>query len=221
MDHIIWNPNFVRLTIISINAHAIFCLVESLITKQSLYVTFVYGFNKLVDRRPLWDLLESQSLGLSSPWVILGDFNCILNEEKRLGGRLVSLYEHKDQLNYFLHCGLLEVSYTCYTHTWDDVTVKSRIDCFMANNHFVETFPLSKPHFQVPGCLSDHSPCILSLQEGCPKPNLSFKFYNMWADHSSFLSLVGQSWATSIKGTTIYQLCKKLKALKVSLRELN
>lgn len=50
---------------------------------------------------------------------------------------------------------------------------------------------------------------------------VSFKFYNFWADHESFLPTVEELWRKNIEGSLMFRLISKLKLLKVELRKLN
>ncbi|KAK4422064.1 hypothetical protein Salat_2157300 [Sesamum alatum] len=76
-------------------------------------------------------------------------------------------------------------------------------------------------HFSPPGCLSDHSPGIVSLYDPpTPKPK-PFRFFNMWADHLDFLATVESHWNMNVEGTAQFSLCRKLKALKGPLKAFN
>ncbi|GLU14516.1 hypothetical protein SLE2022_310790 [Rubroshorea leprosula] len=49
-----------------------------------------------------------------------------------------------------------------------------------------------------------------------------FKFFNFWAKHEVLLALVKQTWdSTLVIGFHMFQLYKKLKALKPILKNLN
>lgn len=54
-----------------------------------------------------------------------------------------------------------------------------------------------------------------------PRLRSPFHFFNYWADHPNFLSLVREVWKEEIPGSPIFQLCSKLKRLKSKLKELN
>lgn len=47
--------------------------------------TFVYSSNDIHERQQLFDELGVLSQSISSPWIILGDFNCISQFDERLG----------------------------------------------------------------------------------------------------------------------------------------
>ncbi|MQL95135.1 hypothetical protein Taro_027799 [Colocasia esculenta] len=69
--------------------------------------------------------------------------------------------------------------------------------------------------------LSDHAQLTVFTEDfvaGGPKP---FKFYNMWAQHDSFRSIVQRAWNTHFQGTPLFVLCKKLRAVKLALKVWN
>lgn len=57
---------------------------------------FVYGLNKLVQRRSLWNDLKHFGSSIVDPWLILGDFNNVSSPEEKQGGIIVKNYEVRD-----------------------------------------------------------------------------------------------------------------------------
>lgn len=217
---IIWNPSFVSLNVVASSAQSIFCNINCLVTGRLSHLTAVYAYNTLEDRRLLWDEIVDQHSHISSPWMVLGDFNCILNVDEREGGRLVSAHQLQDQLNCIMSCGLMDLRYMGCKFTWDNGTVRSKLDRVLVNAPFFECFPNATSNFLNSGCLSDHSPCIIQLMP-IASSAYSFKFYNMWVKHEQFQAIVSNSWDVPIMGTSMFILCKKLKRLKRPLKELN
>ena len=43
----------------------------------------------------------------------------------------------------------------------------------------------------------------------------------MWDNHDKFLETVSNAWSMHLRGTTMYKLCNKLKAVKDPLKDLN
>ncbi|KAL0362184.1 UNVERIFIED_CONTAM: hypothetical protein Scaly_1173600 [Sesamum calycinum] len=43
----------------------------------------------------------------------------------------------------------------------------------------------------------------------------------MWADHPDFIPTVEERWGLNVEGTPQFRLCRKLKALKTSLKAFN
>ena len=91
----------------------------------------------------------------------------------------------------------------------------------MVNTRWIQDDLIAQANFGLPGKHSDHSPCVVSLFGELDRGASSFKFFNMWVQHESFLDLVSNSWSMRVEGTTMYRLCKKLKALKDPLKALN
>ncbi|XVF65103.1 hypothetical protein PTKIN_Ptkin09bG0219800 [Pterospermum kingtungense] len=74
--------------------------------------------------------------------------------------------------------------------------------------------------FQVPG-VSDHSPTIIRRADRIEHPLKPFKFFNLWASHSTFEDVVRSSWQVHVQGNPMQALHAKLKRLKPKLKELN
>ncbi|KAL4348042.1 hypothetical protein GQ457_17G005950 [Hibiscus cannabinus] len=74
--------------------------------------------------------------------------------------------------------------------------------------------------FRLPDC-SDHSHGYLVLKAPLIKPPKPFKFFNFWADHPEFITIVEDSWKQPVSGNPLHVLFVKLKRLKEPLRKLN
>ncbi|KAL0315180.1 UNVERIFIED_CONTAM: hypothetical protein Scaly_2881100 [Sesamum calycinum] len=136
---------------------------------------------------------------LNMPWIILGDFNCVKSPAKKQLGVPPTWYELKDFADYCLALAFTMLKLP-------DVTTLG-LHC--------------TAHFNQPGCLSDHSPGIVSIFDNpAPKPK-PFRFFNMWADHPDFIPTVEGRWGLNVEGTPQFRLCRKLKALKSSLKAFN
>nr|TKS07847.1 hypothetical protein D5086_0000108870 [Populus alba] len=187
-----WNPDTVHVTLLASSAQAIHISITCLISHVSFKATFVYGFNSITARRPLWE--ELRSWNSNHPWLILGDFNSLLSPFDKHNGGAISSYEVSDFSGCCLDIGLRDVNYTGCHYTWSNDTVWK--------------------------AFSDHSPAVVRL-DPYVQGRRSFKFFNMWAAHDQFLGVVSSCWSSSIYGTPMYILCRKLKLLKGPLKELN
>ncbi|KAK4390427.1 hypothetical protein Sango_2106000 [Sesamum angolense] len=99
--------------------------------------------------------------------------------------------------------------------------VGCKLDRVLLNNDWLEAGLHYRAHFNLLGYLSDHSPGIVSIFDNpTPKPK-SFRFFNMWADHLNFIPTVEERWRLNVEGTPQFRLCRKLKALKSSLKAFN
>ncbi|KAI5665828.1 hypothetical protein M9H77_15681 [Catharanthus roseus] len=176
-------------------------------------------------------MVEVQTMGLHDqvihlqvtwkPWLVLGDFNNILELDDRIGGAQPRAYEALNFQNCCMDLGLTDITYNGARYTWNNGRIWSKIDRAMSNQRWLIEGHYAVANFLPPGCASDHSPCVVDLfhvqQFAAPR----FMFFNMWADHEVFLSLVEQEWKKELFGTRQFFLCRKLKLLKKSFKALN
>ncbi|KAL2246039.1 UNVERIFIED_CONTAM: hypothetical protein Sindi_2872100 [Sesamum indicum] len=155
----------------------------------------------------------------------MGDFNYVKSPEEKQLGVAPTWYELKDFVDYCVALGLLDVPTTGCYYTWysnnESNPVWCKLDRVLYNNEWLQAGLHYSAHFNPPGCLSDHSPGIVSIFDHAPtKPN-PFRFFNMWADHPDFLATVEARWNLSVDGTPQFSLCRRLKALKGALKAFN
>ncbi|KAK4428441.1 hypothetical protein Salat_1143700 [Sesamum alatum] len=173
----------------------------------------------------IWEKLLELGQPLNMPWLILGDFNCVKSPEEKQLGVAPTWYELKDFVDCCLALGLHDAPTTSCYYTWssnnDSNPVWCKLDRVLLNNEWLEASLHCSAHFSPPGCLSDHSPSIVSLFDPpAPKPK-PFRFFNMWADHPDFLATIESHWNMNMEGTAQFSLYRKLKALKGPLKAFN
>ncbi|KAB5521999.1 hypothetical protein DKX38_026318 [Salix brachista] len=82
-----WNPSKYNITCINHSPQWITCMAQPISGSTPINITFVYGLNSPGERRELWDYLKNSSVSFNSlPWVMMGDFNAILNPTYKDGG---------------------------------------------------------------------------------------------------------------------------------------
>ncbi|XP_050374715.1 uncharacterized protein LOC126792301 [Argentina anserina] len=89
----------------------------------------------------------------------------------------------------------------------------------MVNASWMYVFPRSNVEF-LPPDLSDHSPGV--IQSGFSQKNKKypFKLFNYVADREDFLHMVSNIWKTQVRGSFQYQVCCKLKMVKIGLKKM-
>ncbi|XP_074301068.1 uncharacterized protein LOC141632419 [Silene latifolia] len=97
------------------------------------------------DRKELWQSLLDFHSSLQGPWMVMGDFNNVLNMDERIGAP-VTLAEVKDFQECVDACGLYDLSSTGAYFTWNnkqegDERVFSRIDRVLANDTWILNGP--------------------------------------------------------------------------------
>ncbi|GKC61961.1 RNA-directed DNA polymerase, eukaryota, reverse transcriptase zinc-binding domain protein [Tanacetum coccineum] len=135
---------------------------------KTLFFSFVYADNYYIEHRVLWsNLVGHARLMRNRPWVLLGDFNAVLNLEDHLDGG----YEPNAAMREFKECvqdmEVADVNSTGLRFTWNQKLkgsngILKKIDRIMGNLQFNGNFPGSFAIFQ-PYRISDHSPCVLCV----------------------------------------------------------
>uniref|UniRef100_A0A803LW18 Uncharacterized protein n=1 Tax=Chenopodium quinoa TaxID=63459 RepID=A0A803LW18_CHEQI len=139
--------------------------------------------------------IRALKLSIDSPWVVLGDFNCILEAEERIGAP-VSWREMADFRAYIEDCDLSDMKYSGNFYTWNNKQT-SEVGDF------------------------DHCPGIVHVYPEQQVGKKPFRYFNMWSKRSEFRDLVLGAWHNEVEGTPMYKIVKKLKMVKKSLIELN
>ncbi|KAF5442493.1 hypothetical protein F2P56_035145 [Juglans regia] len=193
---------------------------------QRLPWTFVYAKCAQKECKELWEHLCSIS-NVGVPWVVLGDFNIICSNEKRVGGRSRPISAMEDFNECINNCGLIDFRLDGRQLSWCNGQLGmaiswARLDRVLVNNVFVSKFGEATVHLLCRRT-SDHLPILLQLTSSFvrygPAP---FQFQNMWASHVDFLKVVANSWKESIVcGSGLFTLAGKLKRLKFKLRSWN
>ncbi|KAL2246246.1 UNVERIFIED_CONTAM: hypothetical protein Sindi_2892800 [Sesamum indicum] len=173
----------------------------------------------------MWEKLSDLGPSLSMPWLIMGDFNCVESPDEKQLGVAPTWYEFKNFVDCCTTLGLHDVPTTGCYYTWysnnESNPVWCKLDQVLYNNEWLDGSLHCSAHFNPPGCLSDHSPNIISIFDPTPTKPKSFRFFNMWADHPNFLATVEARWNLSVDGTPQFSLCRRLKALKGALKAFN
>ncbi|XP_048501331.1 uncharacterized protein LOC125497709 [Beta vulgaris subsp. vulgaris] len=141
----------------------------------------------------LWQALSKVKTNL--PWVVMGDFNVVLNLDERVGSP-VRLHEVADFRDCVDHCELADLKQCGRFFTWTNKQeggrrVFSKIDRVMVNEGWRTQFENAMVHFMPEGDY-DHCPGI-----------------------------VRRVWDTQVRGCPMFRVIQKLKQLKIELKLLN
>ena len=218
---ILFDPKRIRLETMELHPQVIHCRVFCMVSSTSFLLSFVYAFNSIGARRGLWEELSVWGGSCVEPWMLMGDFNSILRQDERVGGNSVSHYQTGDFAECCDGLGLTDLQYTGCHLTWSNGTVWSKLDRVMGNVPWLQWEVFSHVDFLPSGCLSDHSPCVVSLLDRPRTVNKPFKFWNFLAGHEDFRSIVRNMWDREIVGSLQFGFCRKLKLLKAPLKLLN
>ncbi|XP_062118643.1 uncharacterized protein LOC133832295 [Humulus lupulus] len=217
-----WNPFMFNVDILQCSSQLIHLYVSSTSNKDSFHVTFVYGMNDEGGRNILWK--ELQELAVTSPWIVLGDFNDILSKEERIGARVKYKSSQAFQM-CIAACYLEDIKYSGNFFTWNNKQkgqdrIYSKLDRILANQAWLNDFPVADVHFLNEG-IFDHSPAILTVYPDLISGRKPFKYFRMWKSFSGFQELIHADCSRPVDGTMMYRVVQKLKRLKDTLRAIN
>ncbi|KAL0290489.1 UNVERIFIED_CONTAM: hypothetical protein Scaly_2668800 [Sesamum calycinum] len=155
----------------------------------------LYGDYDLIPRRDLWGVLRTLSAGiLEEPWLVLGDFNAVIDDSEVCGRAADTSASMADEGTRSL---------------W------KRLDRMLVNEAWLEAWPDSSYICALP---STSIILHLSSLAHTETLNMQFRFDNYLARQPGFLELVTNIWQHHIVGTAMYEVVCKLKALKADFR---
>ena len=106
---VLWKPNRYTVQIKRTTEQVIHCEIAQTSTQKHFHITFVYGYNRVEQRRPLWLTLREISQQTTGRWMVTGDFNAVLHMQDRLGGDEVQDSEVREYAECIEHCELTEM----------------------------------------------------------------------------------------------------------------
>ncbi|KAI9194953.1 hypothetical protein LWI28_010396 [Acer negundo] len=83
----------------------------------SLLMAFVYAKCSQLERRVLWEQLQGSS-AFNMPWVVLGDFNTIRSDTKKVGGRPRNSSSMVEFSECISRCGLMDLRFEGRQLSW-------------------------------------------------------------------------------------------------------
>ncbi|XP_026444796.1 uncharacterized protein LOC113345201 [Papaver somniferum] len=211
-----------KVSLIQHSSQAIFLDVLLPHNKACVF-TFVYGDNDGINRSSLWNDLVSFSCSNNKPWMILGDFNSILEYKDKLGKAEVTASQFSDFQKCTQYSQIFDLAYTGCFYTWSNFQegedrVMGKIDRVLVNLEGINQFQDSLAEFLNLG-VSDHSPSVVTCFEGRAHGPPPFRFCNFLVDDDDFLKIVESVWNEPVKGNHMVVLVTKLKKTKKRLME--
>jgi hypothetical protein len=100
----------------------------------------VYGPLDKRDRQAFWDSFTSIGDNFDPSWLCIGDFNAVLFQANKLGGRLVAHFANASFKNFIDHFGMVDLGFAGNPYTWCNhrqgvATIKERLDRGLATSN--------------------------------------------------------------------------------------
>jgi endonuclease/exonuclease/phosphatase family metal-dependent hydrolase len=159
-----------------------------------------YGQLEPHKRKEAWSLLKYLRTFEPSPWVCAGDFNEILSNSEKCGGRGRARGLMNDFQNALETCVLHDIGYRGPKYTWTngregiDFT-QERLDRIVANQEWCELF-LGAEAIMEATINSDHNPILLRVQrkEEGVRRRQGFRYEASWGLEPNCHKIVKQIW---------------------------
>ncbi|KAL0283633.1 UNVERIFIED_CONTAM: hypothetical protein Sradi_7222400 [Sesamum radiatum] len=217
-----WDVDFVDVDIVETGDQFIHCSVCLRALHTRVMITVAYGVNDVIGRRVLWaDLTRLSTLTTTVPWLVGGDFNTVVDTSEVCG----QSGDIRGAAEEFRGClrdtGLITLPMQGERFTWhncsrDSRSLWKRLDRLLVNDQWLTTWP-STSYLSLNARTSDHSPLVLR-GDATDRTVGMFRFDNYLARSTEFIPSVQRVWQHRIVGTAMYEVTRKLKALKPIFR---
>ncbi|KAF7146649.1 hypothetical protein RHSIM_Rhsim04G0083800 [Rhododendron simsii] len=189
---------------------------------QCSRVIGVYASTEQLTRRELWRHIASKLGNDQEPCVIAGDFNDILFNEEKSGGRDREGWEMQDFRNFIDDNDLIDVGYVGYPFTWNNKrggrdNIRMRLDRAVVNPRWRVDFPNGALLHLKPGG-SDHCPILLRYGMTIERKIPRFIFDSRWSDKDECNSIVKTCWEKRFVGSRWFRIQQKIRLCRKKLR---
>lgn len=190
---VLWSSN-VSIDILTNHVQFIHMQVTCPPTSTRFLFTAVYGSPQAQLRKFLWQDLTALDPGITTPWLLSGDFNAIISSSERRGGSARILGGCNLFSSFINDLGLIDMGFHGHRFTWRRGTLMQRLDRALCNASFSTLFPNSSVD-HLPKILSDHRPICISngVMQRTPRPR-QFRFLASWLTHDDFPRMVEAAW---------------------------
>ncbi|KAJ4755626.1 DNAse I-like superfamily protein [Rhynchospora pubera] len=172
----------------------------------------IYGHPNPMVQNYIWDRVTHYASTQNLPLCIIGDFNCILGVEEKMGGSTKLKAKNKAFASMVHRAGLHDLGYSGPAYTWTNhqpknTLIRQRLDRALANALWVTRFRHARV-LHLPKFNSDHAPILLTLDAARKQVQKSFRVENWWLLHSDFAQVCSDA---SHSETDWNSFLKKLK----------
>ncbi|XP_021855679.2 uncharacterized protein [Spinacia oleracea] len=217
-----WKPGCFTVNIVAVTSQLIHCHVTPVSGMTSFFCTFVYAFNDSSQRKDLWKTL--MELNSQDPWILYGDFNCVMGVEERIGAP--ARHAEITDINACMHvCSMEDIMCVGNLFTWNNkqygaARVFSKLDRVLSNPAWQSAYCSAEACFLTEGEF-DYSPGLIIVYPRHTGGRKPFRYFTMWKSSPDFAGIVLHQWNQHVHGSKMYTVVTRLKKVKLALRELN
>ncbi|KAF5472052.1 hypothetical protein F2P56_008799 [Juglans regia] len=175
--------------------------VSDLVNSCTWRLSAIYGQPITHLRHQTWDLLHHLKSKSDESWLAFGDFNEIISQSEKLGGRVRPYRQMHDFRSTLDYCQLKSLDTMGSNFTWSNLKeggdlIQERLDQFTSTIDWLEQYPRCKIR-NIPLSISDHSCLLLNTMDmGCSgsSPVCIFKFEAMWVGTRECETTIEKIW---------------------------
>ncbi|KAL0294091.1 UNVERIFIED_CONTAM: LINE-1 reverse transcriptase [Sesamum radiatum] len=145
-----WCDDEVQVEILAVNTQFIHCRLTNKRAHTKCLITVLYGENEVIKRRELWQGLIQLSRGITDePWIVMGDFNAVLDDSEVNGYAADTSASMADFLECITESELTHLPFTGANFTWHNCSdgersLWKRLDRMLVNEAWLVQWPQSK-----------------------------------------------------------------------------
>ncbi|KAK4383832.1 hypothetical protein Sango_3115100 [Sesamum angolense] len=161
-----WNSLEVGVEILDVGIQFIHCRAFNKRMHTRCLISVLYGDYDIIPRREFWSALRNLSTGiLAEPWLVLGDFNAVIDESEVCGQAADTSASMVEFRNCLRDTGLVSLPFTGCPFTWHNCSEEprslwKRLDRMLVNEAWLDIWPSSStsPRYQAPQTILHFSP---------------------------------------------------------------
>ncbi|XP_047943132.1 uncharacterized protein LOC125189963 [Salvia hispanica] len=189
---LLWN-DFWKVDIISTTTQFIHCRVWDQNETNFLF-TAVYAHPTPSRREELWHRLAELQIDSTLPWVLLGDFNSIVQSSERMGGSTNRTGVNHQFVRWIINSRLMDLGFLGPRFTWKRGNLYERLDRGLCNTDWRLAYPEASVSHLI-RYQSDHRPLLLDLCSFSPiRAPRPFRFLRAWMSHEKYDDFVMDNW---------------------------
>lgn len=162
----------------SVNVKGIEC--DNYIIALDMTLVGFYGPPHAAMRRAAWENLSALLESIQGPWVCFGDFNVVISDEEKSGGRRGSTSTSNYLKEILFDLGAVDLGFSGNKFSWSNRrwgrnSVKERLDRGIASMSWRLTFPRASI-LHLSAIKSDHCPLLLDTNPSNDFSPCPFRF---------------------------------------------
>ncbi|CAA7047598.1 unnamed protein product [Microthlaspi erraticum] len=213
---VVFWKNFVSVSCISFDSRLIDIHVEY--KAFQFYLSCVYGHPIPSQRNHLWEKLQRIAVHRLGPWMMCGDFNEILSNAEKKGGRIRSESSFRNFRLMMETCDMQDIRSKGNPFNWVGNTRSGIVECcldrVLANSEWRRLYPASETKF-LDIAESDHRPLLVIIEYEERIKRGQFQYDKRLCQEEDFVETVRHFWKH--KSSHIQDFSVKLKVCRTEM----